>query len=104
MSHERRLGGIERRVSELDGGIECRACGYPTTDRSRGIQVVHRTVGIPDDFPSFPVCANCGNYVDTHGRHVTEFERIVLEHRDGDDDLEDGLVTARTSPTTRPTS
>lgn len=63
MSHERRLAGLERRASELDGGIECRTCGYPTTDGSRGIQLVHRTVGIADTLPPFPVCADCGNRV-----------------------------------------
>jgi len=63
------------------------------TDGSRGVQVVHRVVGIPDDFPIIPTCANCGNYVDTRGRYVTKFERIVLEHREGDgDDQDDGSV------------
>ena len=86
MSHERLLDGLERRAMALDGGIECRVCGYPATDGSRGMQVVHRTVGIPDDFPVIPTCTRCGNQVNVHGRYVAQYERIVLERRPGDDE------------------
>ena len=86
MSHERRLGGLERRVSELDGGVECTTCGFPVTDGSRGIQLVHRTVGVPDDFPVIPVCSDCGNHVNTRGRYVAHYEIIILENRAGEDD------------------
>jgi len=40
---------------------------------------VHRTVGIPDDFPVIPTCANCGNQVNTNGRYVVHYKRIILE-------------------------
>ena len=85
MSHERRLDGLELRVSALDGGVECRACGYPVSDGSRGIQVVHRTLGVPDDFPPIPTCEDCGNQVNAHDRYVADYERIILEERTDDE-------------------
>jgi len=69
----------ERRVSALDGGIECRTCGYPVTDGSHGIQLVRRELGKPDDFPPFPVCADCGHKVNSQGRYVARYKRIILE-------------------------
>lgn len=85
MSYERRLDGLERRVSELDGGVECRACGYPVTDGSRAIQVVHRIIGVPDNFPPIRTCTDCGNQVNVRGQYVAHYKRIILEKRVEDD-------------------
>jgi hypothetical protein len=93
MSHERRLDGLERRVIKLDGGLECRTCGYPTTDGSRGIQIVRRTAGVPDDFPPIPTCTDCGNQIDTRSLYVAEFELIILESRN-ECDSECGIQAA----------
>ena len=55
---------------------------------------MHRTGGVPDDFPPFPTCPDCGNQVNTDGQYVTAFERIVLEYRAHEDTgPDDGAVT-----------
>ena len=54
MSYERRLDGLERRVSDLDGGGECRTCGYPVSDGSRGIQLVPRLLAARGESHSAP--------------------------------------------------
>jgi hypothetical protein len=68
--------------SALDGGIECRTCGYPVTDGSRGIQLVHREIGAQDVLPPIPTCTDCGNQVNSHGRCVARYEIIILEERE----------------------
>lgn len=35
--------------------------------------------GCPDNFPAIPVCAYCGNQIDSHGHYVVHYKRIVLE-------------------------
>lgn len=46
---------------------------------------MHRELGKPDDFPPFPVCVDCGNQVNDHGRYIARCRRIVLEEREDDE-------------------
>ena len=71
------LRALERQAKAVVGRVDCPGCLYPSDGRNGMVEVV-RMPPVGGVLPTPATCSLCGKLVDSSGRYVAHYKRVVI--------------------------